>query len=331
MAAYRWACWVIFVCGCAATCFGQATPTSSTPAELRLLSSNSDLPPGETIRKDVDEVNLVFSARGRSGRFVNDLQLEQIDLRDDHLPPASISHFETQTDLPLRIAVVIDTSDSVEDRFGFEKASAIAFLRHTLRPGVDRAFVIGFNQRAQVAQDWTDDIRQLERSLLALRDGGETAFYDAVVFASRKLADAQQHSVRRVMIVISDGEDNKSTAGLQTAIEAVLRSEAVAYTLRTSEVPLMRCKEPSRCDASSVGDEAMYRLADATGGRLLSAGSETQLATAFRAIQQELRSQYLMAYKPADFRADGRYRSIELKSRQRHGLKLAARRGYYSR
>jgi Ca-activated chloride channel homolog len=324
----RWVRLMIFVCGCAASCLGQATPTASTPTELKLLSSNSDLPPAETIRKDVDEVNLVFSARGRGGRFIHDLQLEEIDLRDDHLPPVSISHFETQTDLPLRIAVVVDTSDSVAERFAFEKASAIAFLRRTLRAGVDRAFVIEFNQRAQVAQDWTDDIRQLEHSLLALRGGGETAFYDAVVFASRKLAETQQHSPRRVMIVISDGEDNKSTAGLQGAIEAVLRSEAVAYTLRTRETSFIHCW---LCGYENTGDEAMYRLADATGGRVLSAGSDRQIAAAFQAIQQELRSQYLIAYKPADFRADGRYRSIELKSRQRHGLRFGVRRGYYTR
>ncbi len=313
--------YAILACICPSLCLAQIASRVPVLNFEKPPTTEADLPASETIRKDVDEVNLVFSVRDRGGHFVTDLQPHQVQVLDNRRPPESVRLFEAQTNLPLRVGLLVDGSDSVDARFGFEKTAAVNFLRQTLRAGSDQAFAVRFDASVHLVQDWTDNIQQLEQSILGMRVGGETALYDAVRQASEKLSEPSGRFHRRAIILITDGMDNRSHANLAEAIETALRAEAVIYVLSTNSAQTV----------NMAGELAMARLAEATGGRVLRAEKEKDIRRAFQSIQLELRSQYLLGYKPAEFRPDGSYRTISVKTRNRGGLRVHVRRGYYTR
>src|SRR5690349_11466628 len=172
--------YAILACICPSLCLAQIASRVPVLNFEKPPTTEADLPASETIRKDVDEVNLVFSVRDRGGHFVTDLQPHQVQVLDNRRPPESVRLFEAQTNLPLRVGLLVDGSDSVDARFGFEKTAAVNFLRQTLRAGSDQAFAVRFDASVHLVQDWTDNIQQLEQSILGMRVGGETALYDAV-------------------------------------------------------------------------------------------------------------------------------------------------------
>jgi VWFA-related protein len=311
-----------------ATHENQAASRAKQPAsEPKVADADRDLRtdeegrPLETIKKRVDEVNVIFTVTDKHGHFVKNLTKQDFRVIDDNKPAASIISFSSETNLPLRVGLLVDASNSVRDRFRFEQESAIEFLNSIVRPKSDRAFVIGFDTTAEVTQDFTDSAELLSKGVRMLRPGGGTALYDAVYFACRdKLMKATTTGpARRAIILLSDGEDNQSRVTREEAIEMAQRAETIIYTISTniSGVKLR-------------GDKVLERLAEATGGRAFFPFKIQDVANAFSEIQDELRSQYLLAYKPADLKPDGRYRAIDILAENRKTLRVRARKGYFA-
>jgi len=273
-----------------------------------------------TIRTRVNEVNVLFIATDKHGKFVRDLTQQDFTILDDHKPPQAILNFKRETDLPLHIGLLVDVSGSVDSRFDFEQTAATSFLQHTLRKGFDQAFVEGFNSHTQMAQDFTDNVQLLSTSVHKLHDGGGTALYDAVYRACKEkfLKDRPEHPVRKAVVIISDGEDNQSEVSKAQAIEMAQRSEVIIYAISTDDSGLVM-----------RGDKVLEQMAEATGGRAFFPFKMKDITHSFAAIEDELRSQYVVSYKPADFDADGRYRSIEI-STLKKDLQVRARKGYFA-
>jgi len=189
-----------------------------------------------------------------------------------------------------------------------------------LRRGFDKAFVLGFNNHSELAQDFTDNVSLLSASVRRMHDGGGTALYDAVYRACKEkfLRDRPEHPVRKAIILVSDGEDNQSEFSKVQAIEMAQRAEVIIYAISTDDSGLVM-----------RGDKVLEQLAEATGGRAFFPFKMKDITHSFAAIEDELRSQYVVSYKPADFDADGRYRSIEI-SALKKDLQVRARKGYFA-
>ena len=273
-----------------------------------------------TIRKRVDEVNVLFIATDRHGKFVRNLNQNDFSFYDDHKPVQSILNFRRETDLPIEMGLLVDSSGSVQGRFGVEKDAAIGFLKHIIRPGYDKAFVVGFNKQSKMTQDFTDNVGLLSAGVQRLNDGGGTALYDAIYKACKEklLHDRPDHPVRRAIIILSDGEDNQSSYSRAQAIEMAQRAEVLIYAISTDDSGLIL-----------RGDKVLEDLASATGGRAFFPFQMKDITHSFAAIEDELRSQYAVSYKPSDFDADGRFRSIEITALKKD-LQVRARRGYYA-
>jgi VWFA-related protein len=277
--------------------------------------------PLETIRKSVDEVNVIFTVTDKRGQFVKNLSRSDFKVLDDKKPPAAVVSFRSETDLPLRVGLLIDASNSIRDRFKFEQEAAVEFLNQIVRAKSDLAFVLGFDTTAEVTQDFTNSTEKLSRGVRVLRAGGGTALYDALFYACRdKLMKTRESGpIRRAVILLSDGEDNQSRVTREEAIDMAQRAEVIVYAISTN-VSGVKLK----------GDKVLERITEATGGRAFFPFKIQEVADAFSDIQDELRSQYAVAYRPADFENDGRFRSIEIKSETRKNLKIRARKGYYA-
>jgi Ca-activated chloride channel homolog len=273
-----------------------------------------------TIRAQVNEVNVLFIATDKHGKFVRDLSQDDFTILDDHKPPQAILNFHRETDLPLHLGLLVDVSGSVDSRFDFEQQAATSFLQHTLRASFDKAFVEGFNTHQQMAQDFTDNAQLLSASIRRLHDGGGTALYDAVYHACKEkfLKDRPNYPIRKAIIIVSDGEDNQSEYSKAQAIEMAQRAEVIIYAISTDDSGLVL-----------RGDKVLEQLAEATGGRAFFPFKMKDITHSFAAIEDELRSQYVVSYKPADFDADGRYRSIEISSLKKD-LQVRARKGYFA-
>jgi VWFA-related protein len=291
--------------------------TSTSPAGT-ILSDDESL---TTIRHTVNEVNVVFTVTDKHGRYVKDLKKENFKVVDDNKPAPDIRSFHAETNLPLEVGLLVDASNSVRDRFKFEQQAAVEFLNQTIRPKYDEAFVVGFDVTPEVTQDFTDNTEMLSVGVRALRPGGGTAMYDALYFACRDKLMKAQHTgpVRRAIILLSDGDDNQSHVTREEAIDMAQRADVIVYTISTN-----------LSGAGHHGDKVLERIADATGGRSYVPFQITEVANAFAAIQEELRSQYAISYKPADFISDGRYRSVEILAQGQKGLRVRSRRGYYA-
>jgi VWFA-related protein len=310
------------------------TPTSSTPASATSApaapAGQAPAPPDNSATSDsdesvativhvVNEVRVVFTVTDRHGRYIKDLQRSDFKVIDDQ-KPAELRSFRSETDLPLQVGLLVDASNSVRDRFKFEQEAAIEFLNAIIRPHYDKAFVVGFDSTPEVTQDFTDSTENLSTGVRRLRAGGGTAMYDALYFACRdKLMKQEQTGpARRAIILLSDGDDNSSHVSREEAIEMAARAEVIVYTISTN-ISGMKGK----------GDKVLERIAEATGGRAFFPFQMREVSDAFLSIQEELRSQYAVAYKPANFVADGRYRTIEILA-QNKGLKVRTRKGYYA-
>jgi len=289
-----------------------------------LVSSTPSSPDSEdtilTIKKRVDEVNVLFIATDKRGKFVRNLNQKDFTILDDHKPPQSIVNFRHETDLPIELGLLIDTSGSVRGRFDFEQEAAAGFLQNTIRPNFDKAFVVGFNGHSQVMQDFTDNATLLAAAVHRMQDGGGTALYDAIYRACHEklIKDHEDRPSRRAIVVVSDGEDNQSDFSEAQAIEMAQRAEVIIYAISTDDSGLIL-----------RGDKVLQRIADATGGRAFFPFKMKDIKNSFAAIEDELRSQYIISYHPADFEADGRFRPIEITAFKKD-LQVRARRGYYA-
>jgi Ca-activated chloride channel homolog len=306
----------------------QTTPTSPTqpkasaPAQTQSPSSQNQSDQQQyTIQRQVNEVDLVFTVTDKHGRFIKDLNQSDFALLDDQKAPERVYNFTRETNLPLRVGILIDTSTSIRQRFQFEQQASIAFLLQTVKPDTDKAFVMGFDVTPDYKQDWTNNLDLLTSGINSLRPGGGTALFDAVYSACRdKLLDVArgQEPVRKAMVLISDGDDNQSHAYLDDAIKECQRAETIVYTISTNT-------SPSR----DRGDDVLQKIAEATGGRAFYPRSLDDMPSSFQAIQEELRSQYALVYKPADFKNDGSFRTIYLFCLDRR-YTVRAMKGYFA-
>jgi len=308
---------LVLACGVTAAQQPAAAPSPSSAGQQQAGEVKIEKIP--TVRVRTDEVNVVFTVVDKDGRFVRDLKQDQFKVLDNRLPPRQIMNFAAQTDLPLHVGLLIDASNSIRDRFKFEQDAASEFLYEIIRPKTDRAFVLAFDEVVDVTQDFTGDLDKLRTGIQKIRAGGGTALWDAVYYSCRDklMKEPASSAVRRAIILVSDGDDNESRVYRQEAVEMAQRAEVVIFTISTS---LM--------SNHTKGDENLKILAEATGGRAFFPVKLDDVVAAFTDIQDELRSQYMISYRPDQFVANGQFRPIQIVADNKK-FKVRAKRGYF--
>lgn len=297
-----------------------ASPLTSGHENTSNTSDDQSAQPVDTYKKTVDLVPVIFTVTDKHGKFIKDLKQDQFKILDNNHPPKQIIDFEAQTNLPLRVGLLIDASNSIRERFLFEQQAAEQFLQSIIRPDSDKAFVLEFDEVPDITQDFTGDMDKLRAGIRVIRPGGGTAMWDAVYYACRDKMMKEKNStpVRRAIVLVSDGDDNQSRVLRQEAIEMAQRAEVIIYTISTN-----------LSNIHDSGDHNLQALADATGGRAFYPYKLQDLSDDFNEIQGELRSQYSVSYKPDEFIANGQYRSIQIIPENKK-LKVRARKGYYA-
>ena len=290
----------------------------------------------------VNLVDVLFTVLDRRNKLVPALEKQDFKVFDDNVLQ-DVRYFSKQSDLPLRIGILLDTSNSIRDRLRFEQDAANNFLYSVLRRNRDEAFVMTFDDEPQIIQEFTSDTGMLRDQILRTRAGGGTAVYDAIYDASfnqlshppRPPGD-QPDVVRRVMVLISDGEDNLSTHTRAEAIEMAQRNSVVIYTISTS-TEWISLDDPSKEKGANrkyhftEGDKILQALAEETGGRPFYPYHVDDLDQSFQDIGDELRNQYSLAYNPTNHTLDGRYHKIKIEVPEHKGYQVRARRGYYAK
>jgi VWFA-related protein len=318
---------------CAQTASGQPapgtaqkpaqTPQNPPPAAPPAQTDQNGVPTDvgtPTIHAIVNEVSLIFTVTDRHGHYIPDLNQSDFALLDDQKAPAKVNSFHQQINLPLRVGILIDTSSSIRSRFQFEQQSATEFLLQVLRSRNDRAFVMGFDVTPTVTADWTNDQDALETGIDKLRPEGGTALFDALYVACRDklLTERGPEPVRKAIILVSDGEDNQSRVYMPEAIKECERAETIIYAISTNWTP-----------SRGEGDKVLDELSAQTGGETFYPPSVEEMATSFKDIEEELRSQYALVYTPADFKTDGAFRTIYLYCYDRR-YQVRAKKGYFA-
>jgi Ca-activated chloride channel family protein len=278
-------------------------------------------------------VHLVATVMDRRHEFVTDLDQADFKVLEDGTPQ-QIRYFGRDTDLPLRIGILLDTSNSIRPRLEFEKEAANDFLQHVIRRNKDLAFLMTFDNEPEVIQDYTGDLALLSDAIRKQRAGGGTALDDAIYRAAEKLSNpplpkGPNPEVRRVLIVISDGDDNLSDHALSESVEAAIRAEAAIYCVSTNTDWLAIDGDKPRKMHVEGGDKVLEEFADQSGGRVFYPYKVDDLAQSFVDIGTELRSQYFIAYSPSNPQSTGKYRKIDVQT-DRKGLNVRTRKGYYA-
>lgn len=273
----------------------------------------------DIIKVDVARVPLLFTVTDRRNRFITDLGRDDFQVFDDGWQQ-EIREFDRESDLPLRIGVILDTSNSIRARFKFEQEAAIEFLQGVLAEEHDRAFLVSFDTRAELIVDYTNEIEELADGVRRLRAGGGTALYDAIYYACRdKLPEDQpKEQFRRALVVIGDGEDNRSTVTREDALEMAHKAETVVYTISTN-----------RSGKAESGDKTLRRFAKETGGVAFHPFQARDLQQSFANIANELRHQYFILYSPSQFVNDGSFHTVEVRTKMRNA-NVRVRSGYYA-
>jgi VWFA-related protein len=309
----------------------QQTPGSTAPQTPSPAGPDSNKTPAQapadtsaqnstqTIKVETNEVNQIFTVTDKKGHFVTGLRQENFGLLDDGRPPLSVVQFTQQTNLPLRVGVMLDTSSSIRQRFQFEQDSAVEFFLQVLHLN-DRAFVEGFDVQTDVAQDFTNNVDLLNQGIRKLRPGGGTALFDALYKTCRDqmLTLRETGSVRKALILVSDGDDNYSRAEESDAIKMCQRADTIVYSISTN---ISATKDK--------GDDVLRTISEATGGAAFYPVKIEDVALGFRNIEEELRSQYLLIYRPANFRHDGSFRTIYLHAIN-SSYQVRTRKGYFA-
>jgi len=307
-------CGLVFLLASLQHAFSQI-PIPVSNAEGHLFA------PVTTISKAVNEVDLAFTVTDKRGHFIGNLRPDDFALLDNNTAPERLTLFQQRSDLPLHLAVVIDASDSVKGRFKFEQEAALSFIRNILRPGIDSAFVVTFNDQVKTVQELTDKRAKVSKALKKATATGNTALYDALIYASEKLRQIPEHQLtRRGIILLSDGVDTIHRSTLEQAKEAVARAQTTVFSVSTNI---------ATDQGDPQGDPVLKDLAQSTGGIFLSGGDDEHLQSAFHDVRRALHNQYVIAYHPDAFQADGSYHTIEVLPRK-HGLRANCRKGYYA-
>jgi len=273
-----------------------------------------------TISAYVDEVHLNFTVTDSKGRFVKSLAPENFELLDDGRPPEKFLRFHASSDSPLVVTLLFDISSSIRYRLDFERKAAKHFLKDILRPQSDRASVIAFGTDVHEVQSITNDVEKLTSAVSQLQAGGTTALYDAVIRASADFgAMPRLDESRKVIIIVSDGADTASQHTDKQCVRAAISSQATILVVDAS-VP---------SEHNSSGQRFLATLAADSGGFVLPARQDEELKGAFHTIEEVLRSQYSLSYKPSLLQRNGRFRLIKLTAIKR-GLTVHNRKGYYA-
>jgi len=269
---------------------------------------------------DVTRVDLLFTVSDRRGRFVTDLTKDDFRVMERR-NEQQVLEFTAMTDLPLRLAILIDTSNSIRERFRFQQAAAIEFINSVVRPDVDKAVVVSFDSGVRTAAKLTGDIRELEHAVEDLRPGGGTALYEAIFDTCRTtlVEDQPLHAYRHAVVILSDGEDNQSRYSRDQALEMAHRADAVLYTISTN---ITRIETP--------GDKVLKYLAEETGGGAFFPFKVEDLSQQFDNIASELRHQYSILYRPEPYVRDGRYHEVNVSVKNQRNLTVRVRKGYYA-
>jgi len=315
----------------------QPAPPASPPPAAQAPSTA----PG-TVRVAVNLVDVLFTVLNRRNKLVPELDKPDFQVFDDNVKQ-EIRFFSKQTDLPLRIGMLLDTSNSIRDRLRFEQDASVNFLFSVLRHDKDEAFVMTFDDEPQVLQRFTGDTGLLRDQIVKTKAGGGTAIYDAIYAACRnelshppRPPGDQPDVVRRVMILISDGDDNLSTHTRSEAIEMAQITDVVIYTISTNTEWVSMSQKDTNTGSSlkyhlTDGDKILQSLADETGGRAFFPYRVDDLDQSFQDIGDELRNQYSIAYLPTNSVLDGRYHKIRIDVPEHKGYQVRARQGYFAR
>jgi Ca-activated chloride channel homolog len=309
-------------CGTLAEAVSPNTPGANGAPSTAASSSSGRVGGIWTIRKSVDDVALFFSVSSH-GHMVNDLEASNIQIRDDNKPPEKVVQFAPQSKLPLRLALLVDVSGSVHDRFSFEKAAATKFVQKVLSNPADLGFIAGFANEPTVTQDFSSNPAALGSGINKLTNGGGTALFDAVTFACGKLGEyPDDERVARVVVILSDGEDNSSHSSLKQSLQVAERMGVTIYSVSTKE---------GRTDKTDA-DRVLEALAENSGGEALFPGDLPTLGSSLDKLRELIRSRYFIAYKPANFQPNGSYHTITVIA-ERNGkhLQVRARKGYHAR
>jgi VWFA-related protein len=272
------------------------------------------------ITLDVSRVNMLYTVSDKKGRFVTDLTKDDFEVFESK-KPQTIIEFAAETDLPLRLAILIDTSNSIRDRFHFQQEAATAFIDGTVRPEHDKAMIVSFDTAAELVADLTDNVADLEKAVENLRPGGGTSLYDAVFFASRDklMEDQPLYKFRRAMVILSDGDDNQSRYTRDQALEMAQKADVTVYTISTNIIRI-----------ETDGDKVLRYFAAETGGQAFFPFKASDLSQSFENIANELRHQYNIFYRPEPLKVDGLYHTVEIKVKGHKELIVRARKGYYA-
>ncbi len=320
-------------------------PASNAPTSTENAKGQSDDQSVETLKVNVEVVQLFFNVKDKHGALIPNLTKENFDLAEDG-KQQTIKYFKAESDLPLTLGILIDSSGSQQRVLEMEKEVGASFLESTLRQK-DEAFVISFDVDINLLQDFTSSIPRLRKALnsATINTGGVscsggpigpqgpipcsstgprgTALYDAVYLASH---DELSHEVgRKAMILLTDGEDQGSRLKIKDAIEAAQKADAICYVLLIADRGFYGFG-----GMGYSGDSDMKKLTAETGGRMIEVGNKIdKLRQAFDQISQELRSQYNIGYTPTNSVRDGSFRKVDIKSKQ-GDYKIQARSGYYA-
>jgi Ca-activated chloride channel homolog len=275
---------------------------------------------------DIRTVNVrlpITVTEGKSTRFVVDLTEEDFEIYEDKVPQKIVS-FAQQSNMPLDVAVLMDTSNSVKPKLKFEKDSAVSFLETMLSSRRDRALFATFDSQVELHQDFTNRLDLLSTAVYKVKAQGETRMYDAIYqVCEEKMAASPGR--RRAMVIITDGEDTASERTLKEAIDLAQRTETVIFAISTKAGGLFGV-QGGMVDRRE--DKELKRLAEETGGRAFFTAEVIELEKSLAAIARELRSQYLIAYQPSNENFDSKYRKIEVKLPRKKDLRIRTKTGY---
>ena len=275
-----------------------------------------------TIRVNATLVNTTFTTVDKKGKFVTNLKQDDFKVyEDDKLQ--SISNFSTETNLPLSISLLVDTSGSIRDKLSFEQEAAIDFFYNTIKKGKDRGMVISFDSAVSIEQEFSDDPEVLSKAIRKIKAGGGTSLYDAVFLAINERLAKESDDRRRVMILISDGDDNSSRVSLTETLEVAQRNNITVYCISTNQTAYFGSKDQDR------GDKTLKKFSEETGGKASFPLKISDIGNDFRDIGDELRSQYTIGYRPTKLE-DGTFRKIRIEVASNKNYKARHRTGYYA-
>ncbi|PYS63645.1 MAG: hypothetical protein DMF74_09270 [Acidobacteria bacterium] len=300
-------------------------PKAQKPVQPATTEPGQEKPEVINVRR----VRLPITVLDKRGQFVSGLAQNDFQILEDKVPQ-QIDSFtsEENNNLPLYVAVLMDTSPSTAGKLKFEQESAMNFIQTVVRPRKDRVLFATFDDRVTLRQDFTDRLELLDRAVFAIKKTGEkTALYDAIwQFCDEKMRSAQG---RRALVVITDGEDTYSRADINDAIDIAQRTETTLFAISTKAGLSSAVPGVESGQVKDRGDKDLDRLCEETGGMAFFTGDMLSLERSFSKIAKELRSQYLITYRPTNDRYDGSYRRVDVKLSNGHeNLKLRTKRGY---